>query len=256
MALLNWSMTMIGYPAHARSASRVVGLTHMSTHEALQFAENLGVSAGWLQVEGSQPQLERIREGTRVGVSLPELFATSRVIDTQGVASGALTFVASDPARGKPPTDRPLVAWAEEQAAPWLEVIDNDAAYWGGLHDKQVDRLLAWFLSRRPLEVEWRKALIEPRFAARLRAGLFDHGWTRNLELAKPRGRITCELWGGVHRTCILDHAAQPAPSSVQTGVRASFDAGQWVGRELADQRCLLSDETGKLQFGSGFYQP
>ena len=54
MALLNWSMTMIGYPAHARSASRVVGLTHMTTHEALQFAENLGVSAGWLQVEGSQ----------------------------------------------------------------------------------------------------------------------------------------------------------------------------------------------------------
>src|SRR5258708_2739440 len=148
MALLNWSMTMIGYPAHARSASRVVGLTHMTTHEALQFAEvlgelqglvgshvgqqfaeNLGVSAGWLQVEGSQPQLERIREGTRVGVSLPELFATSRVIDTQGVASGALTFVAADPARGKPPTDRSLIAWAEEQAAPWLEVIDNDAAY-------------------------------------------------------------------------------------------------------------------------------
>ncbi len=34
-----------------------------------------GLSTGWLQVEGSQPQLERIREGTRVDVNLPEVSA-------------------------------------------------------------------------------------------------------------------------------------------------------------------------------------
>jgi hypothetical protein len=256
MALLNWSMTIIGYPAHARSASRVVGITHMSTHEALQFAENIGVSAGWLQVEGQQPQLERIREGTRVDVSLSELFASSRVIQTEGVASGALTFVAADPAQGKPPGDRPLTAWAEERGAVWLEVIDNDLAYLGGLNDDQVGRLLTWFLCRRPLELDWRKCVLDARIAARLRIGLFEHGWTRNLELVKPARRITCDLWGGVHRKCRLDHGALPAPTQVQSGLRLSVENGQWTGKDLADQRCLLNDDTGKLAFGSGFYQP
>ena len=256
MALLNWSMTMVGYPAHARSASRSVGVTHMSTNEALQFIENLGISEGWLQIEGSQPQLERIRAGTRIGVNLPELFASSRVINTEGVSSGALTFVAADPARGKPPADRTLIAWAEQNQATWLEIIDNDVVYLGGLTDAQLDRLLIWFLSRRPLEMDWRTARLEPRSAHRLRTGLFDHGWTRNLGLVKALRRQSCELWGGVHRKCILDHAAQPSPTQVQTGVRLSFEGDEWVGKDLVDQRCLLSDDTGKLQFGSGFYQP
>ena len=154
MALLNWSMTVLGYPAHARAASRVVGLTHMSTHDALNFIEVQGLSTGWLQVEGSQPQLERIREGTRVDVNLPELFASSKIIQTEGVASGALTFVAADPKLGKPPSDRSLITWAEEHQRPWLEVIDNDVTYFGGLDDTQIDALVNWFLARRPSRAE------------------------------------------------------------------------------------------------------
>jgi hypothetical protein len=256
MAQLNWSMTMVGYPAHARSASRTTGVTHMSTHEALQFIESLGLSEGWLQIEGSQPQLERIRSGTRIGVNLPELFASSRVINTEGVSSGALTFVAVDPARGKPPADRTLIAWAEANQAPWLEIIDNDVVYLGGLDDQQVDRLMVWFLCRRPLEIDWRTTHLEARAAGRLRHGLFEHGWTRNLGLVKTLRRQSCELWGGVHRKCILDHAAQPSPTQVQVGIRMSIEGKEWIGKDLGEQRCLLSDETGKLQFGSGFYQP
>lgn len=256
MALLNWSMTIVGYPAHTRCAARVVGVTHTTTHDALNFAENIGLHTGWMQLEGSQPQLERIREGTRVGVSLPELFASSKVIQTEGIASGALTFVAADPARGKPPGDRSLVTWADELGAPWIQVVDNDAAYLGGLSDAQIDRLLTQFLSRRPVEVDWRKATIDPRLAARLRAGLFDHGWTRNLGLVKPGRRTLADLWGGVHRTCILDHSASPTPLQAQVGLRLSCDNGTWSGKDLSDQRCLLSDDTGKLAFGSGFYQP
>ncbi len=256
MALLNWSMTMVGYPAHARNASRSVGVTHMSTHEALQFFEALGLSEGWLQVEGSQPQLERIRAGTRVDVNLPELFASSKVINTEGMASGALTFVAIDPQRGKPPADRPLIAWAEAHQAAWLEVIDNDVVYLGGLDDVQFDRLLVWFLCRRPLELDWHRMRVDERAAPRLRLGLFEHGWTRNLGLVKTLRRQSCELWGGVHRKCILDHAAQPSPNQAQVGIRMSVEGGAWVGKDLHEQRCLLSDDTGKLQFGSGFYQP
>jgi hypothetical protein len=114
MALLNWSMTAVGYPTHVRTASRVVGLTHMSTHDALHFIEVQGMSTGWLQVEGSQPQLEHIREGTRVDVNLPEMFASSQIVQTEGVASGAMTYVAADPSLGKPPSDRSLITWAEE----------------------------------------------------------------------------------------------------------------------------------------------
>jgi hypothetical protein len=253
MALLNWSMTMVGYPPHARSASRVVGLTHMSTHEALNFADNQGMASGWLLVEGSQPQLERVQEGTRVGVSLREMLSDSRVSKTEGVASGSVFFVAGDPATGKPPADRSLIAWAEERRQPWVEVIDNDAAYWGGLSDAQIERLCAWFLCRRPAEQDWRKVRIEPRLAGRLRHGLVEHGWTRNLELVKTGRRLSCDLWGGVHRRCILDHANSPAPAKVQIGLRLTLEDGQWLGKDI-EQRCLLSDDTGKLQFGSGYY--
>jgi hypothetical protein len=256
MALLNWSMTLLGYPAHARSASRVVGVSHMSTHEALHFVENLGFREGWLQLEGSQPQLERIRDGTRVGVNLPELFASSRIINTDGVSSGDLTFVAADPALGKPPGDRSLITWAEEHSACWLQVIDNDVVYIGGLDDGQIEKLLIWFLCRRPLELEWRHVGMDKRSAARLRNGLFEHGWTRNLELVKARRRLTNELWGGVHRKCILDHATAPAPGQVQAGVGLTYEGAQWIGKDLTDQRCLISDDTGKLLLGSGFYQP
>jgi hypothetical protein len=256
MALLNWSMTIAGYHAHARSGSRVVGISHMSTHEALRFAENQELSTGWLLAEGSQPQLERVRQGTPVGVSLGELFAESRVVKTEGLASGSLVFTSASPARGQPPGDRSLIAWAEERHQPWVEVIDNDAAYWGGLSDPQIDRLLAWFLCRRPVEQDWRKVTVEAKTAAHLRQGLFEHGWTRNLELVKTKPRTTLELWGGVHRKCILDPAAFPSPTQVQIALRLELEDAQWWGRELEDRRCLLSDETGKLQFGSGFYQP
>ena len=255
MALLNWSMTTIGYPAHARSASRVVGLTHMSTHDALHFIEVQGWSTGWLQVEGSQPQLERIREGTRVDVNLPELFASSRIIQTEGVASGALVFVAVDPSLGKPPVDRSLITWAEANGAPWLEVIDNDAAYFGGLSDTQIDALLAWFLSRRPADLEWRKTVIDPRLAARLRHGLFEHGWTRNLELVKAGRKVIADLWGGVHRKCLLDQSTMGVPTAVQSGLRLTYDSGTWTGKDISDQRCVLNDDTGKLTFGSGYYR-
>jgi hypothetical protein len=256
MALLNWSMTILGYPAHARNASRVVGLTHMSTHDALNYIEVQGLSTGWLQVEGSQPQLERIREGTRVDVNLPELFASSKIIQTEGVASGALTFVAADPTLGKPPGDRSMVSWAEERSRPWLEVIDNDVAYFGGLSDQQIEVLLNWFLARRPAELNWRKTTIDPRLAARLRSGLFDHGWTRNLELVKVGRKTFTDLWGGVHRKCLLDHNTISVPTQVQSGLRLSHENGTWTGKDISDQRCVLSDDTGKLTFGSGYYKP
>ncbi len=256
MALLNWSMTTIGYPAHARSASRVVGLTHMSTHDALNFIEAQGMTTGWLQVEGSQPQLERIREGTRIDVNLPEMFAASQIVQTEGITSGALTYVAADPNLGKPPGDRSLITWAEEHNLQWLEVIDNDAAYFGGLSDQQIDALMNWFLSRRPADLPWKKTTIDPRLAARLRHGLFEHGWTRNLELVKVGRKVIADLWGGVHRKCILDYGSIGVPTAVQSGLRITHENGTWMGKDISDQRCVLNDDTGKITFGSGYYNP
>jgi hypothetical protein len=256
MALLNWSMTMVGYSAHARNASRVIGLSHMSTHDALHFLEVHGMTTGWLQVEGSQPQLERIREGTRVDVNLPELFASSQIVQTEGVASGALTYVVADPASGKPPGDRSLITYAEERQAIWLEVIDNDLSYFGGLNDTLIEQLILWFLSRRPADLPWRKTTIDPRLFARLKTGLFDHGWTRNLELVKAGKKTTCDLWGGVHRKCLLDHGHANSPAALQTGMRLMCENNNWTGKDISDQRCLLNDDTGKLAFGSGYYKP
>lgn len=246
MAISNWSMNVIGYPAHRRSGSPVVGVSHMSTHEVLRFAEVLQLATGWLRAEGSQPQLERVRGNDTSWVSLAELFADRRVVMTDGLASGSLVFVAARPAHGTPPADRTLAAWAVERQLTWVEVIDNEIAYWGGLKPPQVDRLLAWFLCQRPLDRDWRATRLPPPLAGRLRHGLFEHGWTRNLELVKTGKRPSVDLWGGIHATCILDHAALPAPSRVNTGFHFALAGDEWEGAELGG-RCPLNDDNGKL---------
>lgn len=246
MASPNWSMTAIGYPAHRRSGARVVGLSHMSTHEVLRFAEALQLTTGWLRAEGSQPQLERMRPGEATWVQLSELFADRRVVMTDGLASGSLVFVAATGADGHPPADRPLTVWADDRRLPWVEVIDNEIAYWGGLDNAACDRLLGWFLAQRPVDSDWKTATVPAPVAARLRAGLFDHGWTRNLALARPGRSPVVELWGGVHASCILDHAGYVTPSRVNTGVRLTLVDGAWQAKDLG-ARSPLADETGKL---------
>jgi hypothetical protein len=249
MAVLNWSMTILGYPAHARSGVRMIGLTHMSTFAVMRVLESCGVVNGWLLAEGSQPQLERVRSGAATWVGLSELFRERRVVKTEGLANGRLVFAAAVPGSGgnpaAPPTDRPLVAWAESRGQPWVEVVDNECAYWGNLSDRHIAQLLAWFASQRPLDADWRQLRFEPRTLALLRHGLFEHGWTRNLGLVRP-DRATAELWGGVHRACQLEGAAAAAPpQKVQSGLRLRIDAGELLAKEMSE-RCPLSDETGK----------
>ena len=246
MATSNWSMTVIGYPAHRRSGSPVVGLSHMSTHEVLRFAETMQLATGWLRAEGSQPQLERVRGGDTTWVALAELFADRRVVMTDGLANGSLVYVAAKPGHGTPPSDRTLAAWAVEHQLTWVEVIDNEIAYWGGLKPLQIDRLLAWFLCQRPLAHDWRTTRLLAPIAGRLRHGLFEHGWTRNLELVKAGKEPVVDLWGGVHATCILDHAALPTPSRVGTGVHLALHGEEWNGSDH-NGRCPLNDDNGKL---------
>jgi hypothetical protein len=182
-------------------------------------------------------------------VALAEMFADRRVVMTDGIASGTLTFVAAVPATGQPPGDRALTAWADDRQLPWVEVIDNEVAYWGGLTAGQVDRLLAWFCCQRPVDQDWRAVRVAAPVAARLRAGLFEHGWTRNLALVREGKKPTVDLWGGVHGSCILDHRHLPLPSQVHTGVRLALVGEEWTAKDLGD-RCSLSDDTGKLPLG------
>jgi hypothetical protein len=243
---LNWSMTAVGYRRHTRNAVAVVGLSHMSTHNVLRFAEDLQLYTGWLQTEGAQPQLEGMRAADRpTWVALTEMFAEQRVVKTEGIASGTLTFVAAVPAHGQPPAGA-LIAWADERSLPWVEVVDNEVAYWGGLADAQIDRLMTWFCCQRPLTCDWRTTTIDPRLAARLRHGLFEHGWTRNLELAKVGRKVTQDLWGGVHASCILEHVNLMPPSRIGQGLRITLAGTEFAATDIGD-RCVLDDATGKL---------
>lgn len=246
MPSYNWSMTAMGYPEHRRAGAAVVGLSNMSTHEVMRLAEHLGLASGWLMAEGSNPQLEGVRGGEPAYVQLEELFADRQVVMTDGLASGTLVFVAAPAAAGTPPTDRTLLAWADERRYPWVEIIDNEVAYWGALQTGQIERLLVWFLSVRPIDAEWRTARLAPTAAGRLLHGLFEHGWTRNLALAKPGGKPSVELWGGVHGTCLLDHANSLPPARVGIGLRCVLSGTEWSASD-AGVRCPLSDDTGKL---------
>jgi len=239
-------MTIAGYGAHQRRAAEVVGVSHMSTHEVMRFAEVAQCYTGWLLAEGSQPQLEGVRAGTAQWVALAEMFADRRIVMTDGLASGPLLFVAALPAHGQPPADRPLLDWADGHRLPWVQIIDNEAAYWGGLSEALVERLLAWFCSQRPLALDWRTTRFDRTAAGRLRRGLFDHGWTRNLDLVKSARRTTVDLWGGVHGSCILDHRQFPVPSTAHAGVRLTLADHQWTAGDLGE-RCQIDDDNGKL---------
>lgn len=249
MATQNWSMSLTGYPAHARSGTRVVGVSHMSTFAAMRVAEGLGLGTGWLFAEGAQPQLEGLRAGAPQYVSLGQLFAARMVVQTEGLANGSLVFAAGGQSDGEPLSGRSLIAWAEAKNQPWVEVIDNEICYWGGLDDQRLGKLLVWFLSQRPLDLDWRRQVIEGRCLARMRHGLFEHGWTRNLGLAVP-GRAQ-DLWGGIHLTCLLDHSRLPLPSKVSVGLRIRADLGEFTARDISD-RCPINDESGKARLLSG----
>lgn len=244
MAVANWSMSALGFPAHARATAPVVAVTHMSTFLAMRFAEKLGLATGWLQAQGDQPQLDRLTVERPTWVALTDLFAQSRVVATEGLASGRLVLAAAA-TTGQQPDGRPLEVWAAASGLPWIEIVDNEVCYWGGLDDKRIERLLTWFALQRLADTEWPRTTIDRRLGSRLRHGLFDHGWTRCLALVRPERKST-DLWGGLHRTCLIrDHGA-PALSQVQSGVRVRLDLGELIGSELTET-CPLADETGKL---------
>ncbi len=248
MPSVNWSVTAIGHPPHAKAGVRVVAVSHMSTFAALRFCEDIGIRTGWMLAEGAQTQLDQLDAGAPTWVALSKLFADARIVPTEGLASGRLIFAAATPATGRPTADRPLTAWAEQHHQPWLEVIDNEICQWGGLSDPQLSQLLAWFVCQRPLEVDWKGVRVESRCFARLRLGLFEHGWTRNLALVRA-DRKTVDMWGGVHRTCLLEHAGKPLPCQTNAGVRLRIDLGELGASELTE-RCPIADDTGKLAPG------
>jgi len=241
-------MTITGYPAHARSGTRVVGISHMSTFAAMRMAEAMGLASGWLFAEGAQPQLAGVRAGAPHFVQIGLALSSRMVVQTEGLASGSLVFAAAGRTDGEPLSGRSLIAWAEAKGQPWVEVIDNEITYWGGLDDARLNKLMLWFVAQRPLEIDWKKLRWDPTTAARMRAGLFDHGWSRNLELVRPT-RI--DLWGGVHRASILEHGALPLPGKVQTCLRLRVDLSEVSGREVTE-RCPIDDETGKSRTWSG----
>ena len=241
-------MTAIGYPPHTKAGVRVVAISHMSTFASLRFCEDIGIRTGWLRAEGTQTQLEDMPEDGQSWVTLGKLFADARIIPTEGLASGRLVYAGGTPKAGTPPEDQSLTAWAEQHHQPWLEVVDNETCLWGGLQDTHLSRLMIWFACQRPLDVDWKTVRLESRAFAQLKQGLFDHGWTRNLALARPERKST-DLWGGVHRTCLLDHTSQPAPSKAQHGLRLRIDLGELTASELTE-RCPIADDTGKLAPG------
>jgi hypothetical protein len=246
MPLLDWSMNIVGYRPPQRSGAAVVGVTHMNTHAALRVAEELGLYTGWLHAEGQQPQLEGIEARDPVWVVLAELFVEQRIAKTEGVVSGSLTFGAAVPANGQPPRDRSLIAWTEAGRRPWMQVVDNENVYFGGLDDAGVDQLLCWFLSQRPLNQDWREVHLAEGGAAVLRRGLFEHGWSRNGDLVMTGWRPTVDLWAGVHALSPLEHDEMQRLSSLQKGVRVACKSGEWAVRPLVDEDCPLDDETGR----------
>lgn len=247
MPSLDWSVNILGYPAHTRSAAPVIAVSHMATHEALRFAEAVGLFTGWIITESPQPQLEGLLEGEPSWVSLAELFAERRVAKTEGVTSGTVVFAATVPADGDPPADRTLITWAEELGRPWLLVVDNECTYLGNLNDIMTDALLRWFCTRFPLEQRWQETRFDTRLARGLVTGLYEHGWTRNLTLVEPGTFARQELWAGLQNRSILEHPPTHGLASLQSGLRLTLRGTTWTSQPINDHECPIDQELGRV---------
>lgn len=246
MALHDWSMNMLGYPAHQRNALRVVGTTHMSAHVAFRVAQQLGFDQGWLLADGEQPHIEGFEPGQVVAATLDDLFIEQRVAYTEGIVSGSVLFVEVGAQHGNPPADRDLLTWTEACDGSWMQVVDNETVFFGGLSDQQIRQLLCWFLVQRPLEAEWSDFDLDAACAQYLMTGLFTHGWTRNYSLVLTGWRPTVDLWGGIHTVSMLAADELKRLGSVQHGVRCVSKGGVWSHKRLHDEDCPLDDETGR----------
>ncbi len=246
MALVDWSISIIGYPKHERSGVPMVGVSHMTTYEALRFAESIGQFTGWLLVDGMPGQIDDAPLYTPHWSVLAELFVDERVNETQGVMSGSVTFVSAVRADGEPAEGIELGVWAQKQGRLWLEVHDNELCYWGGLNDEQIDALLAYVCARYPVPYSEEVTVLTEHDAAQLRTGLFQHGWQRNGALVREGGRYpVVQLWGGVHSDCVLDHGQKQLPSEVNVGWSLTCKKGHWTTKSL-NVVCPLDDERAR----------
>ncbi len=244
MPITDWSMSILGYQKHVYSGSEVIGVSHISTHDALVIADAVGLDSGWIWCDEMAAQLEDLAADRATWNKLDTLFEEERVIKTEGMVGGMLSFVAAAEdltppestqstdsvamSGSKPHTEERLPReWAEDKGCAWLESVDNEMAYFGGLNEAQQRQLMIWFLCRRPLDGQWRSMSVDDACWAELRRGVFNGGWTRNCNLVEDGRRVRQEIWGGVHEHCALDIADRPRLSLINSGLKMRSQTNQ-----------------------------
>lgn len=245
MPSTDWSMSALGYDRHTKSGVEVVGITHVSTYDALVVANAIGLEGGWIWCDEMAAQVEGLPSDRPTWAPITKLFAEQRVINTEGLVGGVLTFVHA-PESPAPDANRNPQEWAEDHKCPWIEVIDNELAYWGGLNDDQQRLLLSWFCSRRPLDGQWQERQISAEAWTFIKGGLYRHGWTRNCELVNDGRKLKQEWWAGLHQQTALEHQSLAPLSAKNTGVLLRVQGPLWQASAL-DEQCPLDDVYGRL---------
>ena len=245
MPSTDWSMNMRGYERHTRSASAVIGVTHVSTYDALVVANVIGMQSGWIWCDEMAAQVEGLPSDRPTWAPITNLFAEQRVINTEGLVGGVLTFVHAEESPS-PDGSRSPQEWAEDNKRPWIQVVDNELAYWGGLNDDQQRLLCSWFCSRRPLDGQWKDRELSVEAWQSLKPGLFRHGYTRNCELVSDGRKFKQEWWAGVHQKSALAQEQLAALSAYNQGVLLRVHGQLWHVEKL-DEECPLDDKFGRL---------
>ena len=245
MPSTDWSMSILGYERHTRSGSEVIAVTHLSTHDALVLANAIGLQSGWIWCDEMAAQIEDLPSDRPTWAPLTTLFTEQRVANTEGMVGGALTFVHAQE-NTEPSKDVKPQQWAAGGKRAWVEIIDNEMAYWGGLNDEQQRLLVTWFCSRRPLDGQWQSREITMETWQQIKPGLFRHGWSRNCDLVSDGRKLKQEWWAGIHAKSAL-HTDLTQPLSVfNQGVLLRVQGQLWIAEPLSD-KCPLDDKYGRL---------
>jgi len=243
MPLLDWSSSLIGYREHQLRASRVLGVHPSTIHGALRLAEELQLYTGWMQADAAPAHVVGLTDTSPNWSILAELFVERRVALTEGPVGGEVVFVATAPAHGEPPRDQGLLSWAEQLGQPWLQVIDNEMAFWGHLQPWQEQVVLRWFLEQVPLPSQ-RHRQVEHGLAEELLGAACQHGLTRNASQVQDQQQA---LWAGIHDDCPLPHRHCPLLSQVDQGWRIQREDTRWCRDQLLEG-CKLDDRRGRCK--------
>ena len=246
----NWSTWIIGHTDGRRSQ---ISFCYYSVPQAVAFLAaqeefRHGVALASYNTPQRNKHISGLGSSTRV-LALEEVVEKARLSTFTGVDSSNFVFV---PCKKQAfPTTRSgttLIQWAHDRNLPDVHVHDNDHVSFCGFPRRSEKRIFTEFLKASLFNIAHRNPRIARGDWARVRRGLFDHGYTLNRSLCScARGTLTYVSWAGIPEVTLLRTRPKRPLSAVREKLVLTLYPDDELRVQLGTGRCPLTSKYGEL---------